>query len=139
MRNKILIVDDEMVTRESLKKLLAPYGKCEIADSGEKALLAFQEAQEKSEPYTLMTLDIDMPGMNGMEVLKSVRELESIAIFPKKRKLRIIMISAVREVEQNLLKSYFLDSEEYIVKPATKEKLLRSLTNMDIEPEISQS
>lgn len=138
MKNKILIVDDELVARESLKKLLSSYGKCEAVSNGDSALEAFQEAHNSSEPYTLITLDIDMKGMDGMDLLRNFRKLESLSVFPKRKRAQIIMISATKEVEQNTVKSYFLDSEAYIVKPATKEKLDKCLERLEISPDSDQ-
>jgi len=70
-RPRVLIVDDELGVRESLRAILQP--DCEIvtAGSGEEAL-----ALLKDTPVDVMTLDLKMPGQGGMRVLARARELD---------------------------------------------------------------
>jgi CheY-like chemotaxis protein len=66
---KILIVDDdETVASTYRKKLQSERFKVEVASSGEKALLSL-----KKEPVDLIILDFSLPGMNGAEILKTIR------------------------------------------------------------------
>lgn len=65
----ILIVDDEMGPRESLKMILKPFYKIELAEDGNKALEVIQAKQ-----IDLVTLDLKMPGMQGEEVLKQIKQ-----------------------------------------------------------------
>ncbi len=130
MKNRILIVDDNTINCESLKKLLSDWGECDVAHNGENALKMFHLAHAKSKPYTLMTLDIDMPGMDGIEVLENIREWEPVAGYSKKDQLKIIMISAMHNVRSDVMKSFYLGCEDYIVKPATREKLTQVLNNL---------
>ncbi len=132
MENRILVVDDNTVSRESLKKLLSGYGKCETVYSGEQALRLFHLAHAKSSPYTLITLDIDMPGLNGKEVLESIREWEQASELNTKEQVKILMISAMRDVKEDIMKSFYLDCQDYIIKPATLEKLSKALEGMEV-------
>jgi signal transduction histidine kinase len=70
-RPRILIVDDELGVRESLRAILQ--GDCEtlMAGSGEEALAILKE-----KPIDVMTLDLKMPGQGGMRVLARARELD---------------------------------------------------------------
>lgn len=70
----ILIVDDHLLFREGLKALLEPFyqkGVIEIAHNGNEALLMM----EKFRPDIILT-DIDMPGLNGIELIKKIKERE---------------------------------------------------------------
>ena len=71
---KILIADDDFVSRSKLEALLSEYGDCDTAEDGDQAMAMFQKAYLASDGYDLITLDIDMPGANGHDVLKKMKE-----------------------------------------------------------------
>ncbi|TMB04620.1 MAG: response regulator, partial [Deltaproteobacteria bacterium] len=64
LRSRVLVVDDEMGVRESLRAIL--HGECEVvtASSGQTALDAIAR-----DPVDVMTLDLKMPGLGGIGVL----------------------------------------------------------------------
>jgi putative nucleotidyltransferase with HDIG domain len=66
----ILIVDDERGPRESLRMILTPTHRVQIAKTGSEAL----ERLVGDEPIDLVTLDLNMPGMNGQEVMRTIRD-----------------------------------------------------------------
>lgn len=73
---KCLIVDDEESAREYTGILLQRVGvHYEIASSGEEAVRMIQKAKEKNDSYDICFVDWQMPGMNGVEVTKKIREL----------------------------------------------------------------
>ncbi len=65
----ILIVDDELGPRESLRMILKPQYNVFMAEDGHKALEIIKQV-----PIDLMTLDLRMPGLSGIDVLKEVKE-----------------------------------------------------------------
>ena len=70
----VLIVDDELGPRESLRMILKPLYDVRTATNGQEALDCIQK-----EKVDLITLDIKMPGLSGMDVLRELRELGSDA------------------------------------------------------------
>ena len=79
---KIMVVDDDQVARLLLVKVLDLGGYETIAvDSGAKALEEFTKC-----PYDLLILDLEMPGMKGMELLEKL-----LAVYPD---LRVIILTA---------------------------------------------
>ena len=68
-KRNILIVDDEVGPREALRMILKPSYNVFIAEDGYKALEIIKQT-----PIDLITLDLHMPGLSGMEVLKEVRD-----------------------------------------------------------------
>lgn len=108
---KILVVDDEMIVRDSLRALLADEGfAAEMAESGEAAL-----EKLKAGPYHLMLLDIKMPGMEGVEVLK-----EAMALSPE---LQVVMMTAYATIE-TAVETMKEGAVDYLVKPFDPEALL---------------
>lgn len=65
----VLVIDDERGPRESLRMILAPNHRVLTARSGSEALEML-----RSEPVDLVTLDLNMPGMTGQEVMRTVRD-----------------------------------------------------------------
>ena len=102
--SKILVVDDEVKACELLKRFLEKKGYEVItSNNGEDAL-----EKVKNKKPDVMLLDIRMPGMGGIEVLKRVREFDKY--------VGIIMVTAVKEekIGKEALKS---GADEYITKP----------------------
>ena len=65
----ILVVDDEMGPRESLKMILAPYYNVHVAERGGQAIEMLTK-----HPVDLVTLDLKMPGLTGINVLEKVKQ-----------------------------------------------------------------
>ena len=70
MKNKILVIDDEIGPRESLKILFKDTYDVSVANNGEEGI----QAVEKESP-DLVILDLKMPGMGGIEVLQKIKVL----------------------------------------------------------------
>jgi DNA-binding NtrC family response regulator len=71
-RGTILIVDDEAGPRESLRMILKPIYNIFTASNGKEALEIIQK-----ENIDLVTLDLNMPGLSGIEVLKEIKKIKS--------------------------------------------------------------
>ena len=104
---KILIAEDDRISRSFLQKFMANYGEVEVAVDGMDAIDLYMDAIKDKEPFDLLCLDIMMPKMDGWEVLKSIREHS---------KVPVIMLTA-RSEEQDELKGFEYGADEYISKP----------------------
>ena len=82
----LLVVDDDEGMRDTLSAILKKDYRVRVVASGEEALAVL-----KKEDIDLMLLDVRLPGINGLEVLKIARENYSL--------IEVIMVSAVNEVE----------------------------------------
>ncbi len=71
-RGSVLIVDDEVGPRESLRMILKPLFELFAASSGQEALEIIRE-----ESIDVATVDLKMPGINGIEVLKEIKRIKS--------------------------------------------------------------
>jgi len=109
--HSILVVDDELSIRESFSLILEGKYKVHLAASGEAALKT--AADQKLD---MTYLDIRMPGMDGIEALKRLREIDP--------DLEIIMVTAVNDV-QNASKAIKLGARDYVVKPFDVEHVLK--------------
>ena len=114
--NTILIIDDEKEICESIKMILEYEGyNVEYSTSALKGLNIAEEKQ-----ISCLLLDIQMPEMNGFEVLKKIKEATP--------SLSVIIISAHGSVE-NAIKATRLGAFDFIEKPIDRDKLLISVRN----------
>ncbi|CAB1076856.1 hypothetical protein D1AOALGA4SA_4653 [Olavius algarvensis Delta 1 endosymbiont] len=120
---RILIVDDEMVSRTKLELILESFGDCESLVDGEEALALFHKAHLDEDPFDLIMLDIDLPGMNGIQLLSEIREAEKERNIEASHQAKILMTSAYRDKER-IVASAQSGCDDYIGKPF----------NLDIEP-----
>ncbi|WP_010246252.1 response regulator [Acetivibrio cellulolyticus] len=130
---RILIAEDDYVSRQFLFKLLSQYGECDMVIDGMEAIEAFMMSIRKKQPYDLVCLDIMMPKADGTRVLKAIRELEKQNNIAPQDASKVIMVSALNEVEI-VNDSFDSGSEGYAVKPLNTEKfitLLRKLKLID--------
>lgn len=93
---RILIAEDDFVSRKILMKFLAPYGECEVAANGLEAVNAFTQALADGSCYGLICLDIMMPEIDGQDVLKIIRAKEKEAGILPLNEAKIIMITALQ-------------------------------------------
>ncbi|MBU0769573.1 MAG: response regulator [Proteobacteria bacterium] len=94
---KILIAEDDFVSRKLVNTLLAPLGEIDIAANGNEALTAVKIAVENNQPYNLICLDILMPEIDGIMALKKIRQLEAQKGLNPETRSKIIMTSAVSD------------------------------------------
>lgn len=128
---RILITEDEFITRRLLFKLLLPLGKCDLAVNGLKALEAFREALKSDEKYDLVFLDIIMPKLDGIDVLKNIREMEEQAKIPADKRCKVIMTTGLAD-RQNVLRAANEGCDAYLIKPIIKKELYKKLRTIGI-------
>ena len=96
---KIMVVDDEYVSRSKLGFILKKYGIVHEFDNGADAVVAFEKALLEKASYSLVTLDISMPNMGGLKVLNKIRLIESTLITLEENKAKIIMVTAHNDID----------------------------------------
>ncbi|MEM7562531.1 MAG: EAL domain-containing protein [Pseudomonadota bacterium] len=112
---KILIVDDARANLLALQVLLKPVEIDVISSSnGEQAL---RTAEMHAEHIALILLDVEMPGMDGFEVARQLKENE------KTRSLPVIFITA-NQAEDHLELAYLAGAADYLQKPIRKTALI---------------
>jgi two-component system nitrogen regulation response regulator NtrX len=110
MSKKVLIVDDEEGIRESLKLILEDHYDLILAENGPTAL----DILDKNKDIGLMLMDIKMPKVNGLDVLKLTKEKHSVPV---------VIVTGYRSVE-TAAEASKLGACGYIVKPFKSEEIL---------------
>lgn len=117
---KILIVDDSELNRELLAGMLGDEYEIYQVENGKKAIDILEENREQ---FKLVLLDINMPVMDGYEVLSIMKRRKWLD------KLPVIVISAEISGE-SVKKAYELGASEYFVRPFNVAIVLRRVRNM---------
>jgi len=111
----VLVVEDSMIMRRNIKKYIASLGH-NIIGEAKDANEAFEFC--KDHKPSLITMDISMPGMNGIEVVKKIKNINKC--------FSIIMITSYGKNE--MVKSALqAGAQGYILKPVTAKKLYESI------------
>ena len=114
-KKKILICDDEEGVRESLNLILENDYDVAFATNGDEALNYMKKI-----PVDLLILDIKMPKVNGLEVLRSIKH--------EKPDLNVIIATGYQsaEIAEETIK---LGASDYITKPFDREIVLKTIKN----------
>ncbi|MBI1823541.1 MAG: response regulator [Nitrospirae bacterium] len=99
----LLIVDDELGPRESLKMILKPFYTIFTAENGEEALKIIHENE-----IDIATLDYKMPGMTGTELLREIRKFNE--------EMAVIMITGFGTMK-SAVEGIRYGASDYLVKP----------------------
>jgi len=126
---KILIAEDDMVSRKLIWKVLSTYGNCDLVINGIEAIDAIMLSLQEEEPYDLICLDIMMPKVDGIKVLKTLRDLEQKSKLKKVSK--VVMITALSETDV-VNDSFSKGADAYATKPLDIEQFLTVLQKLEL-------
>ncbi len=132
---KVLIVDDDFVSRGVVQTILSHYeiSDVDVAESGNEAFEAFYIAHERETPYQLIFLDIIMPSEDSLESIERIRNLEREENIAVEKRVKIIGLSIIDSPED--IKNYMNKGfDSFISKPLTQRKLQDAFHEISIEP-----
>lgn len=112
---KVLVVDDSAIMRKNLRKLFDELGHTVVGEATNGSNAVTQYIKCKPE---LVTMDITMPIVNGIDCIKKIIEIDNNA--------KIIVVSAVNQTKlvYDAIKN---GAKHYLIKPITKENLSKVL------------
>lgn len=128
---RILLAEDDYVTRKAMDNFLSKYGECDITVDGMEAVDAFMLALEEGEPYDLVCLDIMMPVMDGYQALMGIRNLEKERNIPEEKAVKVIMTTALNQ-EKNVKMAFELGCTVYSGKPIDKDRFEQALKKLGL-------
>jgi len=125
---KIMIVDDSLIFRVNLKRILEKHGYQIVAEAANG-----QDAVEKYERFQpdLTTMDITMPILDGISALKEIRLLNGDA--------KVVMISAMGQ-ETKIIESINNGARHFIVKPFKENdviNIIESILDAEVEENVN--
>lgn len=119
MSNRVLIVDDALFMRSMIKDILVNAGDFEVAgeaNNGREAVQKYEELQP-----ALVTMDIVMPEMDGIEATKEILHRDPKAL--------VVMCSALGQ-EALVIESLAAGAKDFIVKPFSAERVLKVIRSI---------
>lgn len=117
-KGKIAVVDDSKISRKLLRTILEDAGYAVIAEAtdGEEGIAAYMQYKPD-----ILTLDITMPNMDGIEALREIMSVD--------KKAKVIMISDAGQ-QQKIDEALAIGAKEFITKPFEPEDIIASIERM---------
>jgi two-component system chemotaxis response regulator CheY len=128
---KMLVMEDEFVSRSVLMEILAPFGEVDAAENGKEALEKFQQSLERSERYDIIFLDIMVPEVSGQDVLKAMRTMEQQYDENALTMTKIVMTTALGDFN-NVKTAFKQQCEAYLIKPLDRDKVVNTLQGLGL-------
>ncbi|MBW2109606.1 MAG: hybrid sensor histidine kinase/response regulator [Deltaproteobacteria bacterium] len=124
---RILVVDDEMVSRAKLQVIMRNIGECEAVDNGGEAVEVAVQACREDRPFDLICMDVNMPDMDGYQAC------ERLKADPATRNIPVIFVTAEDETAQET-KGFELGAADFIKKPFNPAVVkARAQTHLDLK------
>ncbi len=130
---RILVLEDDASTCRLMQIFLDQIGECRIVSGGRTALDAFQSALDQEKPFDLLLLDIMVPEINGIDVLKKVRTIERSRGIHDRDRAKVIITSSLSDA-RNMEQAQSAESNGYLVKPVNRAKLFSTIRTMGLLP-----
>jgi two-component system chemotaxis response regulator CheY len=130
---KMLVVEDEFLSRQLLMSIVSEFGNADVAVDGQEAVDAVKLSYERGAPYDLVFLDIMLPAKNGQEVLKEIRAYESSRGIHASNCMKIVMTTAMSDAP-NIMEAFRSQCDAYVTKPYNKKKIVEEFTKLGFSP-----
>ena len=117
MGKRALVIDDDPMIRMLVKAILEDDGYTVVlADDGKEGVRII-DAEPRPINFTLIVLDVVMPGMNGLDVLTRLK------LHAHTQSLPVIMLTGEDKAE-DIMAAYSVGADYYVTKPFTRQQLL---------------
>ncbi len=128
---RILIVDDDRLCRELMRRILGQFGQCDVAEDGKEGIAAFHIALEDGQGYDLVCLDIMMPEVDGHETLLGIRKLEDEFGITGLAGAKVIMTTALHD-SKHCIRAFREGCECYHTKPINEAELVCQMQKLGL-------
>lgn len=117
-KGRVVVVDDSKMSRKILRNILegAGYAVVEEATDGEEAIAAYMQYKPD-----ILTLDITMPNMDGIEALREIMSLD--------RRAKVVMISAAGQ-QKKIIEALKIGAQKFVTKPFEQDEVIECVDAM---------
>ena len=123
---KILIIDDEMPVLTKMKVLLSAYGACTLATTAQQAIQLCTSALQENKPFDLITIDIHLKDVSGLDLLASIIQIENETPLPPAKK---VVVTAAG-TKDNIIRAMIKGCDGFLVKPVKRDTLEQKLAGL---------
>ena len=127
MSEQILLVEDDeadvLMTREAFREIQATNSLNVVGDGVEAIDYLRRPGEDRPRP-DLILLDLNLPRMDGREVLAEIKADESLRAIP-------VVVLTTSEAEEDVLRSYDLHANAYVTKPVDFERFIKVVQQID--------
>lgn len=119
-KKRVLVIDDDPMIREILKAMLESEAyEVTLADDG-KVGVEILDKEPRPVNYSLIVLDVIMPGMNGLDVLTRLK------LHDHTRNIPVLMLTG-EDKPEDIMAGYSVGADYYVTKPFNKQQLIYGL------------
>ena len=122
---RTLVVEDNEMLRIILEIQLRKLAECDLAADGFEACAIFEKALDEGRPYRLVLMDIQMPGMDGVEAIERIKALEEARGIPTADRVRIVIQSAHPDLIERAP-----SVDGFLTKPYNSQDLLKTFQSL---------
>ena len=118
--------DDRLLIGDALLECGVDLNQVEFVEDGEQALERLESQQSAGDPKAmtqLMLLDWNMPRMGGQEVLKAMRDSDTLSLIP-------VIVLTTSQSEQDIKQTYLLGGRSFISKPSSFDRLVAIMSRL---------
>jgi len=128
---RVLIVDDNRTNLEILRYILESAG-VQVVDlrNPKDVLPTLKKVQDSGKPFDGVILDIQMPDMDGYELAREIRNVESVLEVPELKGKPLPLIALSSLIDRNAKKCEDAGFDGYLAKPVRREKLYKMLERL---------
>ena len=123
---KILIVDDEFTVLTKMEALFSGYGDCSVATNATQAIQLCAAALQEKAPFDLISIDIQLPETNGLDLLTAINKLEAQNQIQAAKKIMVTSSGT----KDNLYKAFVKGCDGFIVKPVKRDTLDQKMASL---------
>ena len=127
----ILLVENDKADQEIIRRIAdqgATSAQLEIVSSGQEALDYLSRARENNDsstpPPSLVLLDLNMPGLSGLDVLARIRNQKSTRSLP-------VVVLSTSDQESDIVQSYDMGANSFLTKPVKFDEFIRVIRELD--------
>ncbi|MGF1544955.1 MAG: response regulator [Parvularculaceae bacterium] len=126
-RRQVLLIDDNEDDRQILERVFEGGGsRAELltAGSGPEGLDVIAKRADENASPDLVLLDLNMPGMTGLETLERIRALDAGRLVP-------IIVFTTSDSDTDVIRSYELGANSFVTKPIDLDDVIRVVSEID--------